>query len=278
MSEGHVYLCTWSKKDGEHTIALKRNRSLKVSAPELDEAKEKMWDLLCEKFGDGEAVLEYETPPPEDAAEFQAKYGSPHLVTVSGNDGVGRLINERAVYPKGHCRTCGRYWPPMSSIEPETTSLPTSDGAVSSRGDFFSEAFLSLLTTKERARLKLTPVHGPKTARKRFFRLDGKVCAHFVRVPAFEARPIGRCPKCKRPFALLHHYNNKLYRFLALQDLPKPLPQVFVAGDAGGVYLCLTRARFDKLRGRQGTRDIMSSRVWVVPNDHFARTIRSKRR
>jgi len=62
-----------------------------------------------------------------------------------------------------------------------------------------------------------------------------------------------------------------MYKFLAMRDLPKPLPTVFAIGRPGDVRLCMTHARFSQLIGRRGTRDIKSSRVWVVPDNQFVR-------
>ncbi len=269
MSEGNVYLCVWAKRGRRLTLALKGDPKVKVSAPELDEAEEKMWELLCEKFGDGEAVLQYETPPPVAATEFATRHGTPHLVLVSGNDRMGRLINEEEVHPKGYCRDCQD---PLETtkVTPEYDYVPTSDGAV---GHFFSEDFFSLLTKKEKARLQLVPVRGPKRARKSFFKLIGAPVADFVGVPGFEGLCLDTCRKCKRALTIMYLRNNKLYRFLALNDLPKPLPTVFAVGREGNISLCMTRARLSQLLGQPGARNIASSRVWVIPDERFIRSV-----
>jgi hypothetical protein len=269
MSEGNVYLCVWAKRRARLTLALKDDPKIKVSAPELDEAEEKMWELLCEKFGDGEAVLQYVTPPPVAATEFATRYGRPHLVTVSGNDSMGGLLNEKKVHPKGYCRDCQD---PLvvTNVTPEYNYVPTSDGAV---GNFFSEDFLSLLTKKEKGGLQLVPVIGPKRARKNFFKLRGGAVADFVGVPGFEGLCLDRCRRCKRALTIMYLRNNKLYSFLALGDLPKPLPTVFVVGHEENISLCMTRDRFSQLLGKPGTRNIASSRVWVVPDKQFVRNI-----
>ena len=269
MSEGNVYLCVWAKRGARLTLALKDDPKIKVSAPELDEAEEKMWELLCEKFGDGEAVLQYVTPPPVAATEFAARYGRPHLVIVSGNDSMGGLLNEKEVHPKGYCRDC-RDPLVTTKVTPEYDYVPPSDGAV---GGFFSADFLSLLTKKEKEGLQLVPVVGPKRARKSFFKLTGAAVADFVGVPGFEGLCLDRCRRCKRALTLMYLRNNKLYRFLALNDLPTPPPAVFVVGREGNISLCVTRERFSQLLGKPGARNITSSRVWVVPDERFIRSI-----
>lgn len=273
MSEGNVYICLWKKRGRRLTISLKSDPGVKVSAPELDEAEEKMWELLCEKFGDGEAVLQYETPPPVAATEFATRYGTPHLVTVSVNDGMGGLVNEKEVHPKGYCNDCRLPLEVADGVIPEYDYVPTSDGAVTMQGLFFSENFLSLLSKKEKAGLEFLSVKGPAKAKKRFFQLTGKTVADYVGVPGFEGLSLHQCRRCKRPLTISYLRNCKMYNFVALHDLPKPLPTVFAIGRDGDVSLCMTRARYSELLGQPGTRNMTSSRLWVVPDDRFVRTI-----
>jgi hypothetical protein len=215
------------------------------------------------------SILQYVTPPPIAATEFAVRYGRPHLVSVSGNDSMGGLVNEKEVHPKGYCRDCQDPFV-TTKVSPEYDYVPTSDGAV---GNFFSEDFHSLLTKKEKAGLQFVPVIGPKRAKKSFFKLVGAAVAAFVGVPDFERLCLDRCRRCKRALTLMYLRSNKLYRFLALGDLPKPLPTVFAIGREGNTSLCMTRERFSQLLSKPGTRNIASSRVWVVPDERFVRSI-----
>jgi hypothetical protein len=276
MSEGNVYVCLWKKRGRRITVSLKADASVKVSAPELDEAEEKMWELLCEKFGDGEAVLQYETPPPVAATQFATRYGKPHLVTVSVNDGMGRLVNEKEVHPKGYCADCRMPLEIASGATPEYDYVPSSDGAVMTEGLFFSENFLSLLSNEEKAGLKLLPVKGPARAKKRFFMLTGMPVADYVGVPGFEGLLLHQCRRCKGRLSIGYLRNSKMYHFLALKDLPKLLPTVFAIGREGNVSLCMTQERFSQLLDQPGTRNLTSRRIWVVPDDRFVRTINTR--
>jgi len=273
MSEGNVYLCEWKKAGRKLTLSLKNDPDVKVTASDLDAAEEQMWELLCEKFGDGEAVLEYVTPPPRKEAEFIKHYGAPHLVVVSGNEYVGKLVNETEFHPKGYCRDCRHPHETAPNVTPEYDWLPSSDGALSPTDNFFSEDFLSLLTTAERSCLKLEPVRGPKAKGKRFFRLTGEPVVNFVGVPGFEGLSVYQCQRCKRLLHICYLRNCQLFRFVAGGDLPKPLPDIFSVGWEGDLSLCMTRRRYAQLIGKPGTRKITTSRIWVVPDDRFVREI-----
>lgn len=74
MSEGNVYLCTWRKTDKGFTIALKRDSKVEASGATFDQAEEEMWDVLLDRFGDGEAVVEYVIPRPRTEETFAQRY------------------------------------------------------------------------------------------------------------------------------------------------------------------------------------------------------------
>src|ERR1041384_2936694 len=155
MSEGNVYLCLWKKRGRRLTLFLENDPGVKVSASNLADAEEKMWDLLCEKFGDGEAVLEYRTLPDVPEAQFAMRYGTPNLVIVSGNDSAGALVNAQELHPKGYCADCQQPLKTNPAVVPEFDWLPSSDGAIATGlGSLFSEEFLSLLSAKEKSGLQ----------------------------------------------------------------------------------------------------------------------------
>lgn len=276
-SEGNVYLCQWEKRGRVLTLRLKRDPRVKASGSNLQSAEERMWERLCEEYGDGEAVLEYETPPPQKWACFASRYGGIDLVTVTGNDSMGTLTNERELHPKGYCRDCQMPLETAPGAVPEFNRVPSSDGAVEqSLGRFYSEEFLSLLSSEERAALTLVPVHGPKGSRKSFFHLGGEPAVNYVGVPGFEGLVNHQCGRCERLLGICYLRNCEFFEFIARNDLSRPTPAVFTAGWPGDVSLIMTRRRYARMIGKRGMRNIRSSRLWVVPDDQFVRQIDSR--
>lgn len=274
MSEGNVYLCLWKKRGRSLTLFLESDPSVKVSASNLADAEEKMWELLCEKFGDGEAVLEYHTPPDAPEAQFAMRYGSPSLVIVSGNDSAGTLVNAKELHPKGYCPDCQQPLKTNPAVVPQFDRVPSSDGAITTGlGSLFSEEFLSWLSDEEKSGLQFEPIRRPKRNRKAFFLLVGKPQTDFVGVPGFEGLLNYECRRCHRPLAICYLRNNKLFRFVALADLPNPVPDVFALGPEGDVSLCMTRRRYSQIIGKPGAQNITSSRLWVVSDEQFVSKI-----
>lgn len=274
MPEGNVYICTWKQDQTGFTIALKRDPKIQTIGETLDEAEEQMWELLCEKFGDGEAVLQYEKPPPVLEQKFETRYGSPHLVTVSGNESTGKLLNAAELHPRGYCRSCQRPLETSPGILPQYDWLPSCDGAVSQDlNPIYSSDFLALLTDQERSSLLFEPVLGPKQQRKKFFQLVGRAKADFVGVPGFEGLLNFKCQGCQRPMGICYLRNCALFCFVALLDLPSPIPDVFTIGNDDELRLCMRQERFSQILGQRGARKITSSRLWVVPDSQFVRQV-----
>lgn len=270
--EGNVYLCDWAKRGKKFLITLQQDSNISVAGQDFDEAEEMMWELLCEKFGDGEAVVEYVKPLPKSA--FQKKYGIPEILSVSGNGGHGRLLNEGEVLISRICEVCKRTLSQRTKAIAEWDYLPNSDGAVSFKtgiGDIYSEDFLSLFSDEEKSNLSLIPVRGPEKTRKRFFELlPGNPKANYVGVPRFPGLLNKRCETCKS-FRFTYLHNNDLFQFIARRDLPEKISGLFVIGDSKSVNLCMTRERYQKIVGKKGTKDIMSRQIWVVPDNRFVR-------
>jgi hypothetical protein len=271
-SEGNVYLCSWSKKRGEFKITLKADRHITVTSDSFGGAEELMWELLCEKFGDGEAVIEYDKSLPK--TQFAEYFGKPEILCISGNGSVGRMLGSPELYSGGYCKKCQRPLGQRNKQSAGFASLPSADGAVVFEGyvgNLFSEDFLSLLSVEEQARLSFLPVIGPDKSRKNFFELVGKPSASHVGIPSFPGRLNKRCDACGKLRSHLYLYRNELFQFVALRDLPEPIPSVFVIGDEIECSLCMTRERYQKIIGKKGSKDIVSRQIWVVSDDKFVR-------
>jgi hypothetical protein len=121
----------------------------------LEESREWLHDQICESFGDGEAVLEFDPPLPVPASPSNA----PPLVVVSGGNSSPDRFKAATVqmcqelYSAGLCPTCGggkgvrtnRPWfigYMKSDTDAAFTGYPVGDRLL------FSERFLSLLTKK----------------------------------------------------------------------------------------------------------------------------------
>ena len=231
-----------------------------------------MWKLICLKLGDGEAVLEFDPAPPVNSL-LQA-YQAPAIVSVSGNDTVNAPRQTLGLFAKDYCPVCTRAWGERTNIELEVESLPSkSDGAccmsIPAAGRVFSEAFLRLLSERERRQFTLLKVKSKKNSKREFFELIGKPVAQFVGLsglPGFNMHPCTQCGYQSES----HLFENKIYNFLALEDLPTPIPKVFSVGHRGAT-VCMTADHWQRLRGKTGTRNLVAERIYIIPKNKAQR-------
>jgi hypothetical protein len=264
--EGNVYVCTWKKSKKQYVFALKNYPKIAASDESFSCAEEKIWELICLELGDGEAVLEFEPSPPVES--FLKGYDSPAIVSVSGNDTVDTWRLTPGLFEKDYCPVCTRAWGERTNTDLEVESLPSkSDGAccmsIPALGRIFSENFLSLLTKSERSRLRFQSVKAKKPSKRQFFELVANPIVKFVGLsglPGFNRSPCGNCGYQPQS----HLFENKIYQFVVFEDLPKPIPTVFALGHRGS-DLCMTAKRWQELRGKPGTKNLVASSIFVIP-------------
>lgn len=220
--------------------------------------------MICLKLGDGEAVLEFDPPPPEP--DFLKKYGEPEIYEISGNDSADPTRPpQQGLYTNGQCPACTRVWGKRTQTPAILKYLPTaSDGAVGPIiGPIFSTAFLNLLAADERASLSLQPVTSLNKTKKLFYEVVGNPIAWFVGLSGFPGRgePCRHCGY--HGFICLK--DNKIYQFLAKEDLPSPTPSCFVVTGGLSPSLCMTGERWRDIRRKPGTKNLVSSRIFIVP-------------
>jgi hypothetical protein len=264
--EGQVYTCQWKKDVNGFKLWLKGRPAISATDETFQGAEEKMWEMICLDSGDGEAVLSYTQPPPVD--DFLRPYESPHIVSISGNDTVYTPRDVLGLFEHDYCPLCTRAWGARTSAELEVESLPSkSDGAVCISipymGKMFSEVFLSLLTDDERKPFRMIRVMSKQPSRRVFFELIGTPITQFVGLSGLPGMSKYSCDSCGY-VPQCHIFKNKVYSFVVGEDLPNPIPTIFSVG-RGGRNLCMTGERWQEIRGKPGTRNLVAERIYVIP-------------
>lgn len=272
--EGNVYLCSWKKGRAGFEITLLRDDRVTVRGKSLPEAEGRMVELLCERFGDGEAVIDYDRPLPDEA--FPACYTKPSIFLVRPNEGVHSLPPERPLPETGPCTACGNRRRGNPAAPARYDWLPAgSDGALDWKqtGDIFSDAFVSLLPEEARDGLRFRPVEyvGQQKLRKRFSELVGSPVADFVfssRIPLTDGF---RCRRCGFTQAI-QTLGGILVRCLARNDLPQPCPPVFAAKTINAeLFLCMTAEFWRRVQGGKGTRNLLGTPLCMLDPEEVVR-------
>src|SRR5689334_4951166 len=143
--EGRVYLCSWKRDQGCFRVWLQADGRVAAEAATFREASEALWGEIVRAFSDGEAVLEYQPPPPAEPAT--RRFLDPPLISVTGNMRA-ILANPDEVYSEGLCPQChqpqGRRTEAPALLEDLESGY---EGGFTKPAHivFFSDKFLALL-------------------------------------------------------------------------------------------------------------------------------------
>ena len=88
---GNVYYCRWELEHGSYKVYLVDDPTMSGISQSLDDAGEKLWEKVCRKYGDCEAVLEYVNSLPTD--DLTHKYSKTKIYQVTGNDRIDLILN-----------------------------------------------------------------------------------------------------------------------------------------------------------------------------------------
>ena len=283
--EGETYLCEWSKSGRRFLLSVIAKPEWNTSGPSFEKAESKLLELIEEKTGDLRPNFEYNPDRPKEV--IQAKFEGCGLVAISGaNDSEDFVGNAGELFTGGICPACKNGVGERTEVSLRISGqLPAkSDGAfvrvritrpfVSFSIEIFSSEFVAALSAKEKRRFKWLAVEAEEKSGVKFFEPVSRPLANKV-LPKNLFPERNRlledgmfCQECGRTeLQGIPQGGGGIYTFLREDDLPKPVPSCFQVGQVGSLELCTTKTRWARLRGKKGTRRIMSRQVGIVKND-----------
>jgi hypothetical protein len=135
----------------------------------------------------------------------------------------------------------------------------------------FSEPFLSLLSSSERASLELRSVVAPRRSRTTYYELVGPGGPMLVGVKGLVPNGGWVCDTCGYRTFGYRRTGFDLHSLVAQEDLPSPLPGIFTIGQSPHVELVATSQRWSELVGNKAARGIVSTALGVAPADKVDR-------
>jgi len=283
--EGRVYICSWSHDGKRYRVWVRSRPAVCAEHASFEQADIALADAICGAFGDGEGVHEYDRPRP---GSTEAPGLLEVFVILTGSSRA-TAENLEDLYEGGRCPSCD-IRPKRNGVPAQLTGIEGDGGGARDTAkprkplplDFFSEAFLNLLTPAERAVGEWRRVERPGRSKKAYYELVGSRL-HLPVValaPAVEdlwhvsvARACGDILTLHR-CGLCGYENGPIYVFMPrglpawyvdVSTLPTPLPTCFTTGQPPNEFrLCLARGRWQALLGKPGTRGISSDKVGVV--------------
>jgi hypothetical protein len=283
--EGETYLCNWSKSGRKFLITIVGKSEWNASGASFEEAEAELTDLIERKTGDLRPNFEYEPERPGEV--IQAKFEGCGILAVSGaNDSEDFAGKAEELFTGGICPACRNGVGKRTGVSLRISGQPPlkTDGAfvrvriggpfVSFTLQIFSAEFMAALSKEERGRFEWLPVESEKKSGGIFFEPISRPLADKV-MPKNLFQEKNRlqddgicCQKCGRKELLgIPKGGGGIYTFLCEDDLPRPIPSCFQAGQVGALELCMLKTRWVDLKGGKGTRRIMSRQVGMVKSD-----------
>jgi hypothetical protein len=266
MSEGNVYRCNWKRTGDRYHAWLVNLPRLKVDSDSLEEALDQIYDLIGEKYGDGEAVLDLD-PPTETNDEYVSLCHNAFWYPARGFS----LEEFAALYAGGVCTFCCNGIGPRTSVPLRVGSIGDGDllgaGLRMPRSWLASDAFKKRLSRTERDAIEWRPVDVFTKTNSRFFEMLPKEPIFAV---ADRKQQVSgwRCPKCgHRVFNVWGIY----HPFLAEADIPKPRPSLLMAICSGSARPMLLVERWRSMRDGPGTRKVLARPVTILPTPRVNR-------
>ena len=288
---GNVFICKWERIDQQWHVWVKDNTKLSGQGETIDAAKLQLEQAIWSDAKNGDDVIPtlMEFDPPLPASERTKKFFIPEIYKIcadeqfwllSGNFPYGKVdaatmeyVN--SLYEGGICKRCKQGIGKRTEVEFETElKIGDSDGLwlnhcqINARAWFFSDRFISLLTDEERERLKFRECQVKRVGKRKYFELAGDSIANNVGVKGFDAGG-HECSFCgHRRFSITDlDLDFSMQDFICRSDLSVPLPSCFAISINNETTLCMTRERWDQIRGDKNAKGIISEPVGVVDEE-----------
>lgn len=259
--EHDIYRVIRRRTNSGFELVLEDHRAIKSRGVSVEEAEEGLLDLICEKFGDGEPVLDYlDDSVGTVVAEIWRLECNQRLTTKNIDD----------VFPGGICARCGNVLGKRSRhAVREVGERVRADAAFTKSGNqqtlVFSDRMVSLLLELGLVRDDFASVRDLSESIFWELLVDN---ANLTQVPvklslAHRAGAL-RCPKCRfERFGFVHHVDKDIRKFILEHDWKKSDANVGVLGPVGPEPVFSSKGR-DVILKRKELRGFVWARVGLV--------------
>ena len=279
VREENVYLCSWRTINKRVEIQVLKHNWV-VLGDSFEDAESQLIDLISNATGDLQPCFEYDPEPPKDAV--QARFDGGILAVSGANNPLDFLGNPEKLFADGICKVCKFGKGERLEVPLIISRLPTDSDAgyvrVRLNGPYgnmnlqiYSERFVENLVAKERQRFRWIAVETEQKSKQPFFEpVSASVIPMILPKGLFKEekrlQPDGfHCGACgRKQLAGIPQGSGGIYSFISEDAIPKPNPSCFQIGQFANLYFCMTRERWQELRGKPGTKRLMSRQIGVV--------------
>jgi hypothetical protein len=289
--ESNVFICKWKRVGERWHLWVKGKPKLSGEGATLEAAKRELEQMIWNNAGNVDDVIPtlMEFDPPLPASERTREFFIPEIYKIygderfdllsyyfpRGNVDTATMEYVNSLYEGGVSKGCMHGIGKRTEVAFKTEcEIGDSDGLwlshcqIQASAYFFSDRFISLLTNEECERLKFCKCQVKREGKRKYYELAGNSIANNVGVKAFDA--VGHeCTECgHRSFYITElDLDFSMQHFICRSDLPNPVPSCFAITINHKVALCITRERWDQIRGSRNAKGIISEPIGVVDEE-----------
>jgi hypothetical protein len=123
QAEAKLWKATWKQVGQKYSLSLVDHPKIKVSGEVLDDAIEKLEDLVADELGDPVPHFEFITPLPTE----QAGVGNPYIHILTGHKCAENISNMDRLFVKAKCPKCWNFSGPRTEELIRLASVPDGD-------------------------------------------------------------------------------------------------------------------------------------------------------
>jgi len=277
--EEQLWKAIWKRAGRKYSVALVNHPKLRATGKTLDEAVEKLGDLISEELGDAVPHLEFVNPLP-------ASGSGRFIFTLAGHNQNYDVINADALFDSAQCPKCHNQ---MGERNEELIQLrkPPEDDLMFTDwlGQIISRRLATFLKLQKCNEVILRPIV-----------IRGKVSSEFLEVISISPRPYVAkkgvkgswgefwCKKCERKSIMYMPHEADYLHYVAADSLPDPKVSVFPVGVGYEVDIAVSKTLREAVIRSGQFKNVVSHMVGVLQKreyltleEYFSKFKRSKR-
>jgi len=279
-NEGTVYLCRWRKADDSFEIEAAGNPKWRTIGNSFEDAESQLIFLLQETNGDFQPCFEYIPEPPKNV--IRLRFEGLGIVGVSGANDFEDFVGEaEELFERGICEICKIGIGNRTERHLLINQYPKGDGGYvrirlggfygDMKFQIFSLEFVNALSLVERDRFSWIPVDSDRGSKRKFFEpISAPVAERIMPKGLFPEKERLQsdgffCAKCRRTQLVgIPQGAAGLFSFISEADLPTPLPSCFQIGQTANLEFCMSKKRWEELKGKLGTNRLTSRQIGIA--------------
>jgi len=263
--ESKLWKVAWKRSGQKYLVSLTEHPEIKASGASLDEATEKLEDLVAEKLGDPVPHFEFITPLPLEGEGCPA----PYIHILTGHRCADGISNMDRLFVNGKCAKCRNYSGPRTQELIRLDSVPDGDLTFTDYlGLIISAKLADFLKLQDSVEITMHPVILFGKESSDFFELVSAHPREYVAIKGVRACKGGfKCDLCGFMVWMYMPYEAQFFEYISQDSLPESKAKVFPVGVDCQMRLAVNNETRASVIRSNKFGNIVSRKVGVLTRD-----------